>query len=243
MLFKLAGLCALLAVCSAQTVHLDVYYESLCPDSMRFIVDQLHPVKSGPLGRFIDVQLIPFGKASYVTQGADVVFTCQHGPNECYGNKVHACAIEHIQVNSYQNTKTRESLTLDYVTCMMQIANQFKDSVFPGGKCAKDLQLPNWHVIEECANSTQGSKLLQDYGERTKQLKPPLTEVPTIVFNHQFDKEMHELGLRDLATAACKSLREPKPHECHALGGAASNTATFAIVSVSTAFFAIRKLF
>lgn len=60
----------------------------------------------------------------------------------------------------------------------------FKDAVYPGAKCAKDLQLPNWHVIEECANTTEGSKLLQDYGERTHQLNPPLTEVPTITFNH-----------------------------------------------------------
>lgn len=66
----------------------------------------------------------------------------------------------------------------------MQKAYQFKDGVFPGAKCAHDLQLPNWHVIEECANSTSGSKLLQDNGERTRQLNPPLTEVPTITFNH-----------------------------------------------------------
>lgn len=87
-------------------------------------------------------------------------------------------------MNSYQNTKTRESLTLDYVACLMQTAYQFKDGMFPGAKCAKDLQLPNWHVIEECANTTSGSKLLQDNGERTRQLNPPLTEVPTITFNH-----------------------------------------------------------
>lgn len=60
----------------------------------------------------------------------------------------------------------------------------FKDAVFPGQKCAKDLQLPNWQVIEECANSTEGSKLLQSHGETTNQLNPPLTEVPTITFNH-----------------------------------------------------------
>lgn len=66
----------------------------------------------------------------------------------------------------------------------MQTSIQFKDAPFPGIKCARELQLPNWSVIEECANSTQGSKLLQDYGERTKQLNPQLTEVPTITFNH-----------------------------------------------------------
>lgn len=65
----------------------------------------------------------------------------------------------------------------------MQTANSFKDTVFPGKKCARDLQLPNWQVIEECANSTEGSKLLQDYGERTHSLNPPLAFVPTITFN------------------------------------------------------------
>lgn len=87
-------------------------------------------------------------------------------------------------MNSYQNTKTRESLTLEYVSCLLRTAIQFKDSVFPGERCAKDLQLPNWNVIGECANSTEGSKLLQDYGERTNQLKPQLKSVPTITFNH-----------------------------------------------------------
>lgn len=37
----------------------------------------------------------------YTTLGADVTFTCHHGPNECYGNKVQSCAIEHIQVRVY----------------------------------------------------------------------------------------------------------------------------------------------
>lgn len=38
-------------------------------------------------------------REQFKTAGADVEFTCQHGPNECYGNKVHACAIQHIQVS------------------------------------------------------------------------------------------------------------------------------------------------
>lgn len=88
------------------------------------------------------------------------------------------------QVNSYQNTKTRESVTLDYVACLMHNALIAKDAPFPGEKCARELQLPNWDVIRECSNSTEGSKLLQDHGERTKLLNPPLSDVPTITFNH-----------------------------------------------------------
>lgn len=45
-------------------VPVTVYYESLCPDSVRAFVEQIHPVVSSPLGRFIDLMLIPYGKTS-----------------------------------------------------------------------------------------------------------------------------------------------------------------------------------
>lgn len=73
---------------------------------------------------------------------------------------------------------------MDYVACLMHNALIAKDAPFPGEKCARELQLPNWEVIRDCANSTEGSKLLQDNGVRTQQLNPPLTNVPTITFNH-----------------------------------------------------------
>lgn len=59
---------------------ISVYYESLCPDSARFIVEQLHPVKSGPLGRFLEVTLIPFGKASVsiIWQANWMHYFCTH---------------------------------------------------------------------------------------------------------------------------------------------------------------------
>lgn len=45
-------------------LQLAVYYESLCPDSARFIVEQLQPLKRSPLGKYVDVTLVPFGKAN-----------------------------------------------------------------------------------------------------------------------------------------------------------------------------------
>lgn len=73
---------------------------------------------------------------------------------------------------------------MDYVACLMHNALIAKDAPFPGEKCARELQLKNWEGIRDCANSTDGSKLLQDNGARTNELKPPLTNVPTITFNH-----------------------------------------------------------
>lgn len=120
----------------------------------------------------------------FTTLGADVIFTCHHGPNECYANKIQSCAIDHIQVDSFQAVDTRESKTLDYVNCLMRAGNNFADSVYPGQKCSRDLQLRNWQRIEQCGNTTEGSNLLQRNGELTLALKPALTSVPTITFRH-----------------------------------------------------------
>lgn len=45
-------------------VPVTVYYESLCPDSKAFIVEQLTPVVRSPLGKYVDLMLVPYGKSS-----------------------------------------------------------------------------------------------------------------------------------------------------------------------------------
>lgn len=72
---------------------------------------------------------------------------------------------------------------MEYINCLMQIGNNFPDSVYPGKQCAEEVQIHNWDVIRECANSTDGSKLLQKNGELTDKFQSPLKGVPTIVFN------------------------------------------------------------
>lgn len=244
MLLKIVGLFAMLACATAQKVPVNVYYEALCPDSQAFITQQVYPVMKGPLGKFIDLKLIPYGKSNYTTIGSDVQFTCHHGPNECYGNKVQSCAIEHIQVNSYQNEYTRESLILEYINCLMKIGNNFADSIYPGKKCSREInpnQVINWDNIEQCANSTEGSKLLQKNGELTAGLNPALTSVPTVTFRHQYESETQALAMSNFAIALCKKLSAPLPQECSSHSGASINVVTSSIVLTLFAF--LSKLF
>jgi len=211
----------LVCVCAAQKVPVVVYYESLCPDSQAFITQQLYPAMKSPLGRFVDLKLVPFGKSNYSTVGSDTQFTCHHGPNECYGNKIHSCAIEHIQVNSYQNEYNKESLTLEYIFCLMQVTKNFQDQVYPGKRCSIDVKLTNYDIIEACANQTEGSKLLQKNGELTFGLKPSLTSVPTITFRHQQD-DTQALALVNFRSAVCKKMLLPLPKECTDMPNSAS---------------------
>lgn len=46
----------------AKPVHLEVYYESYCPDSKRFITTQLYPTWE-LLQDIVYVDLVPYGKA------------------------------------------------------------------------------------------------------------------------------------------------------------------------------------
>lgn len=64
------------------------------------------------------------------------------------------------------------------------MGNNFPDSIYPGKKCARETGLNNWEIIEQCANNTEGSKLLEKNGELTSSLNPSLTSVPTVTFRH-----------------------------------------------------------
>lgn len=95
--------------------RLSIYYESICPDSRRFVLNQLIPAYD-KLSQYLDIDLIPFGNAnvSYPNHDFKPYFQCQHGPNECYGNKAHACVID-------MTKSTRP--TLNYIKCMFEADN------------------------------------------------------------------------------------------------------------------------
>lgn len=47
---------------NAQKLHVAIYYESLCGDSVRFITNQLNPAYE-ELKNYIDIFFVPFGKS------------------------------------------------------------------------------------------------------------------------------------------------------------------------------------
>lgn len=40
-----------------------LYYESLCPGSAEFVTVDLYPTITGPLGKYVKLELVPFGNA------------------------------------------------------------------------------------------------------------------------------------------------------------------------------------
>ncbi|KAL6449299.1 hypothetical protein ACFW04_000727 [Cataglyphis niger] len=155
-----------------QRVHVAVYYEALCPDSRSFILKQLGPTYRR-LSANIEVELVPYGKATTMKTNDGYQFSCQHGPIECQANIVHACSIDIIK---------DPSIRLQFVTCMIE------NNIDPIGimnKCAERISV-NLESIKECSKNERGKELLANYGKMTNSLIPRVSFIPTITLDKVF---------------------------------------------------------
>ncbi|CAG7724241.1 unnamed protein product, partial [Allacma fusca] len=170
--------------CSGNSANItvSVFYETLCPDSIRFITTQLFPtfLSFGGVGNpYFDIDFVPYGKATTI-EGPNGTFTfqCQHGDAECQGNRVHACALKY-----YPETSAEA-----FVNCSMSSRNPPE----AGPACAQTLRL-DFAPIETCIEN-DGSALLAANGNRTHSLNPPLYFVPWILYNGVFSEYDLELS-------------------------------------------------
>jgi interferon gamma-inducible protein 30 len=192
--------------------RLSIYYESICPDSRRFVLDQLIPTYD-KLNQYLDIDLVPFGNAnvSYPNHDFNPYFQCQHGPNECYGNKAHACVID-------MTKSTRP--TLNFIKCMFE-ADNWKQTQITSQKCGERLNLNMTH-LNGCIEGPEGDRLLLVYSYRTFNLEPQHKSVPWIIIDGKNDTSTNEIQ-RQLAKNLLKYLcdtyhnnHEPKLSQCRA---------------------------
>ncbi|XP_050491189.1 uncharacterized protein LOC126873898 [Bombus huntii] len=193
---------------SNAAIDVGVYYESLCPDSIRWIKQQLLP-QYDVLKDYIRVTFVPYGKASHwqdpITQKWR--FACQHGEAECNGNKAQACGIHAIQ-NGETADKVQQH-TVALVGCAM--TSQFPPSSL--SQCAKNVGLSEQiqEKMNECIKSSLSDDLLVAYGEKTKELAARLSFVPTITING----EIQSKALNNFFKLICDKLAEgAKPSRC-----------------------------
>lgn len=172
-----------------EKVKLDVYYETNCPDSMDFITKQLSPTYE-KMSDIMEVNLIPFGKAvEQVHRDGSRVFYCHHGPPECFGNTIQACAIK-----LHPDTKTH----LSYINCMESYFTPSR----AGTMCARRSSV-DYSSILNCANGPDGNEYMHEMAAATRSLNPPLNFVPWIVVNDVFSDAVQRQALDDLAGVIC----------------------------------------
>ncbi|XP_069179312.1 gamma-interferon-inducible lysosomal thiol reductase isoform X1 [Procambarus clarkii] len=179
-------------------LHVEVYYEALCPDSRYFVMKQLTPAYE-KLHEIMNVALIPYGKARTQEKDGKLVFDCQHGPVECKANMVHACVT---------NIVKDEGKQLAIVHCMIE-KNDMPLKI--GQKCVEK-NGENWQNVEACILSDKGSSILKHMGDMTNSLKPRVSFIPTITIDRVQDDQKHIL--QDLHKVLCKRYKGPKPPSC-----------------------------
>jgi len=181
---------------NGNAVKVAVYYESLCPDSVKFVVNQLWPTYE-KVSSILSLDLVPFGKASFVRQNDHWLFTCQHGLPECKGNKIQACAI---------SLYSRVEEHLPFINCVM-------NTDYPpdaGQDCASTLGL-DWNQISQCADGKEGENVLHEMGVKTQALHPKLHFVPWITVNGFTSNQILDQALNNFLGLVCKTYSGPNP--------------------------------
>ncbi|XP_045498447.1 gamma-interferon-inducible lysosomal thiol reductase-like [Colias croceus] len=154
-----------------QKIEINVYYESHCPGCREFISGDFKKLVE-KLYDYLNIKTYPFGNAEMDTHGGKVEFRCQHGPKECYGNKLHACALDIIK---------NHRVALIYNSCMASFSqDDLGSDDAAAAKCGTSMKIKSNPIIN-CANSDKGDQLLKYYGEESK--KANYHYVPYILVN------------------------------------------------------------
>lgn len=181
-------------------VRLAVFFESLCPDSIRFMEDQLYPTWNN-VPEIMDVDLNAYG---FITEtpltGGGYKFECQHGPDECEGNLMLACAKNYI---------TDQSQYVDFTLCVMMSDNP----PYSGQTCADNAGIP-FNQIDECWKSEESQHLLHEIGLQQNGLRPVVDWVPWIVLNDEHTDEIQADAESGLQVLLCSAYEGTKPAAC-----------------------------
>ncbi|XP_050303000.1 gamma-interferon-inducible lysosomal thiol reductase-like [Anthonomus grandis grandis] len=179
------------------SVQVQVYYESLCPDSIAFIVNQLYPAFYTIGSEKILLELVPWGHASETVVNGSKTFKCQHGAQECYGNKIHSCAIDLYDVN----------VSTAFIFCSERSDSPADDADLQ--KCAESVDGVLWSEIQECITSGKGDELLWENGKKTALIDPGW--VPTIVIDGSYSDDNQNAAETEFKSFICDLLGNPTP--------------------------------
>ncbi|XP_063600328.1 gamma-interferon-inducible lysosomal thiol reductase-like [Penaeus indicus] len=182
----------------ANPVTVSVYYESLCPDSQRFVVTQLYPVWLD-LKEIMLLDVNSYGKCKDSPAGDGYSFECQHGPDECEGNMMLTCAKKYSSEEQY----------MSFANCTMADLV----GIAAGAKCA-EVSGVNYTRVEDCFNSVEGQLLQHEVGVKQAELDPPLNYVPWILINDVFTEEQLDAAQNDLRKVVCDAYGDGKPEKC-----------------------------
>lgn len=177
----------------APKVPVVLYHETYCGACKELLRDFLDGMYNNEdISKMVEWDVVPFGNAKVLTRDPPT-FECQHGEEECYGNFVQDCAIEHNK-DKYWNFIVE-----------MEIAKNYTDNIVMAYATQNDL---DGKEILECAHGTEGPLLHLAAGDRTPEHK----YVPWLTIDGKHID--HERIWDDFVKEVCAAYKGEKPDIC-----------------------------
>lgn len=158
---------------AARAVKIEVYYETMCPACKYMLTNQLGAmyIQDASIPDYIDLRLYPFGNSAVSSAQEPYTFQCQHGDEECWGNKLHNCMVKYLR---------DPRIYVPLAVCIayndqMPMANAFQ-------LCAQSQNI-NPDVLTQCSESDQASAEMYATYQKTAALNPQLQHTPWILIN------------------------------------------------------------
>lgn len=134
-------------------VTINIYYETKCPFSKGFINDEVKPALSDPTCVFqhVHINWEPYGNV----QDAGGALMCQHGDDECFGNKLHLCAKQQLD----------EEACNHFVTCHIEWLTQTNGEA--SDRAGYQGCGGNTEALTQCANDPSIFEAFRQVGAET----------------------------------------------------------------------------
>ncbi|XP_019744441.1 gamma-interferon-inducible-lysosomal thiol reductase-like isoform X2 [Hippocampus comes] len=187
---------------AGEPVHLDVYYESLCPDCILYLTQVLYPTWV-LLQDILCVRLVPFGNAQEIPSEGKYIFKCQHGEQECLGNMIQTCLLN-MTDNAFL-----------IIFCM-----EASTDVIAAAKSCVHLYSPklSWERLMSCVDGDVGNQLMHQNALRTNALDPPHQFVPWLTINGAHTDDLQKKATTSLFPLICSMYKGIKPVVCGNVG-------------------------
>lgn len=182
-------LISLITLSLSKKPQITVYIESLCPDCVAYITQSFKQFNNNPSKHDLaDVILLPFGNGHANKVNNTYTFVCQHGENECYGNKIETCALALLE----------EDVANTLLVCIEENIVSFKkDFDQTLAKCMCGEKEPK--EILDCAKGNLGNELLYKVAKKTGEHN----YVPFVLVDGVHDRETENRILDNMVDYLC----------------------------------------
>jgi len=168
-------------------IQIDFYMEAGCPGCKAFTTSVLTDVLNA-VGDYVNLRAIPYGNA----QLNNSVIKCQHGEDECVGNKIELCMMDKYGKNNDWQA---------WFPAFKCIEKSDETPLNASRTCLADSGM-DVNAIIQCATGNEGDLLHMQAAKQTIDLDPPHTFTPWIVLDGAPVKDK----VMDLLSLVCEKL-------------------------------------